>query len=97
MENKITMQKFRDAIKQHKSIILNYPPSGQCYPYVKMRYDMDQRGNVRQVFPYNRSVYFIGHIDSEWLKENLYNCEGVVSIEPTPQESLRKIDVTKYE
>lgn len=92
-----TIQDFRSAIKKHKSIILNYPPSGECFPYCTLRFDMDQRGNVREVYTYNKTVYYIAHVDSDELKHRLYDCEGVVSITPTPQAALKKIDETYYE
>ena len=96
-QNVISLEDFKKAIKEHRSVIVTYS-AGKNLPDAQLRYDMDEQGRIREVMTYARKVYFAARIegDDERLAEKIY-LETAKAITPTPTKDLKRIDCRYYD
>lgn len=92
-KNGISLQQFKQAISEHKSVVITYASTGTNGAEFQLRYDMNKEGKIREVVTHARHVYFAARLegDDERLAANVY-LETAIRIEPTPAKDLKRID-----
>ena len=96
-KNIISLEDFKKAIREHRSVKVTYS-TGNNLPDAQLRYDMDDKGCIREVLTYARQVYFAARIegDDKRLAESIY-LDTAKTITPTPAKDLKRIDCRHYE
>lgn len=94
-QNIITLEDFKKAINEHKSIIITYASNCANGADFQLRYDMDEKGCIREVMTHARKVMFAARIegDDERLAESIY-LDTAKAITPTPAKDRKRIDYT---
>ena len=91
----ISLQQFKQAIKEHKSVVITYASTATNGADYQLRYDMDEKGCIREVMTAAKKVMFAARLegDDERLGEKIY-LETAKAITPTPAKDRKRIDYT---
>lgn len=91
----ISLQDFKQAINEHKSVVITYASTCAKGADYQLRYDMDEKGCIREVMTAAKKVMFAARIegDDERLAKEIY-LETAKAITPTPAKDIKRIDYT---
>ena len=91
----ISLQQFKQAIKEHKSVVITYASTATNGADYQLRYDMDEKGCIREVMTAAKKVMFAARLegDDERLADVIY-LETAKAITPTPAKDRKRIDYT---
>ena len=77
------MEKFKKMLMQHKCVCVEFPPIIPGNGSFFMRYHMDEHGNIRELYDYNRTVYFVCNIkDERSFNDCFYYMKDATKITP---------------
>lgn len=78
------MEKFKRMLQQHKCVTVEFPPACKGGESAFMKYHMDKSGNIRELYDYNKTVYFVCNINDEKVfNENFCHMKDAVAITPS--------------
>ena len=71
-------------LQQHKCVSVKFPPTCQGGESGFMKYHIDKSGNIRELYDYNKTVYFVCNInDKKVFNKNFCHMKDAVAITPS--------------
>lgn len=73
---------FRDMLARHKDVIVSFPSLNVPDGYFSEHFRLDDKGNIRILFDYNQTVYFVCNINDDDFSKYFKYMRLAASITP---------------